>query len=86
MNRSFFVFFLLIFQSCDWFVKNQQQDKDVVAQVGSSFFYVDDIVYDPFMGVGSTGEASLNLNRKFAGIELEKKYFLASEKRLKKFI
>ena len=46
----------------------------------------DDIVYDPFMGVGSTGEASLNLNRKFAGIELEKKYFLASEKRLKKFI
>ena len=61
MNRSFFVFFLLIFQSCDWFVKNQQQDKDVVAQVGSSFFYVDDIVYDPSLG-DSTKVVSQQIN------------------------
>ena len=61
MNRSFFVFFLLFFQSCDWFVKNQQQDKDVVAQVGSSFFYVDDIVYDPSLG-DSTKVVSQQIN------------------------
>ena len=61
MNRSFFVFLLLICQSCDWFVKNQQQDKDVVAQVGSSFFYVDDIVYDPSLG-DSTKVVSQQIN------------------------
>ena len=61
MNRSFFVFLLLIFQSCDWFVKNQQQDKDVVAQVGSSFFYVDDIVYDSSLG-DSTKVVSQQIN------------------------
>jgi site-specific DNA-methyltransferase (adenine-specific)/modification methylase len=44
---------------------------------------VNDIVLDPFMGVGSTGIAALNLDRKFIGIEIEKKYFDAAEKRLK---
>ena len=44
-----------------------------------------DVVLDPFMGVGSTGVASLQLNRKFMGFELEEKYFNASEKRLKQF-
>lgn len=45
-----------------------------------------DIVFDPFMGVASTGEASLKLNRKFAGIELEENYFQASEKRIQKYL
>ncbi len=40
------------------------------------------IVLDPFMGVGSTGVASLKLNRKFIGMELESEYFNAAEKRL----
>lgn len=44
-----------------------------------------DVVLDPFMGVGSTGVASLQLNRKFMGFELEEKYFNASKKRLKQF-
>ena len=61
MNRSFFVFLLLICQSCDWFIKNQQQDKDVVAQVGSSFFYIDDIVYDSSLG-DSTKIVSQQIN------------------------
>ncbi|MFK5977050.1 MAG: DNA methyltransferase [Sulfurovum sp.] len=41
-----------------------------------------DVIFDPFMGVGSTGVASLQLNRKFIGIELDKTYFEASKKRL----
>lgn len=43
-----------------------------------------DVVLDPFMGVGSTGVACKNTNRHFIGIELDKKYFeIASERLLK---
>lgn len=42
-----------------------------------------DVVLDMFMGVGSTGIAALNLNRRFIGIELDKSYYNASVKRIK---
>lgn len=41
-----------------------------------------DLVLDCFNGVGSTGEAALNLNRRYLGIEIDKNYFNASKKRL----
>lgn len=41
-----------------------------------------DVVFDPFMGVGSTGIASLSLNRKFIGFELEEVYFNAAKDRI----
>ena len=41
-----------------------------------------DIIFDPFMGVGSTGVAALNLDRRFIGIELEGEYFKAAKKRI----
>lgn len=40
------------------------------------------VVFDCFNGVGSTGVAALSLNRKYIGIEIDKQYFIASEKRL----
>lgn len=42
-----------------------------------------DVVFDPFMGVGSTGIAALKLNRKFIGIEVDEKYLKAAETRIK---
>lgn len=42
----------------------------------------DDVVFDPFMGVGSTGVAALDLNRKFIGIELDDDFYDAAKKRL----
>jgi len=41
------------------------------------------IVFDPFMGSGTTGVASLLENRSFVGCENVKTYFLLSEKRLR---
>ena len=41
-----------------------------------------DLVLDPFMGVGSTGKASLEMNRRFIGFEMKDEYFEMAEKRL----
>jgi DNA modification methylase len=41
-----------------------------------------DLVFDPFMGVGSTGEAALQTGRRFLGIEIDNSYCKAANKRL----
>ncbi len=46
----------------------------------------EDIVFDPFMGVGSTGVAALELGRRFIGVELERNYFEAAKNRINNVI
>ena len=41
-----------------------------------------DVVFDPFMGSGSTGVACMNTNRKFIGIELDSDYFRIALERI----
>lgn len=41
-----------------------------------------DLVYDPFIGSGTTAIASLNNNRNFIGSEISKKYFEMSNKKI----
>ena len=43
-----------------------------------------EIVLDPFMGIGSTGVACVNTNRNFIGIELDEKYFNIAKERIEK--
>ena len=40
------------------------------------------VVFDPFMGSGTTGIACKNLNRSFIGIEKDENYFKISEQRI----
>ena len=47
---------------------------------------MDDIIFDPFMGVGSTGVAALELDRRFIGVELDKSYFDAAKVRIENII
>jgi DNA modification methylase len=42
-----------------------------------------DIVIDPFMGIGSTGVAAKELNRRFVGIEIDEIYFNIAKRRIK---
>ncbi len=44
-----------------------------------------DLVLDCFNGVGSTGEAALKSNRRYLGIEIEKDYVEATQRRLEKY-
>lgn len=44
-----------------------------------------DIILDPFMGSGTTGVASLELDRRFMGIELDCEYYKISQNRIKIF-
>lgn len=41
-----------------------------------------DIVFDPFMGSGTTGVAAIKSGRRFVGIELEKEWFDVAAKRI----
>lgn len=40
------------------------------------------VVFDPFLGAGTTGKMAKILNRKFIGIELDDKYFEIAKKRI----
>lgn len=44
------------------------------------------LVYDPFMGTGSTAEVAIRAKRKFIGSEMSSDYIKISEQRLKPFL
>lgn len=45
-----------------------------------------DIILDPFMGIGTSAIACINLNRCFIGFELDEKYYNISYKRVQSFL
>ena len=42
-----------------------------------------DLIFDPFMGSGTTGVAALKHGRQFCGCEIEADYFKLAQKRMK---
>ena len=44
------------------------------------------VVFDGFMGSGSTGVACVNTNRRFIGIELDDGYFEIAKKRIEEAV
>ena len=47
-----------------------------------TFTKENEVVFDPFMGGGTTGIAAKKLKRKFIGVELNKEYYEISKKRI----
>jgi DNA modification methylase len=57
--------------------------EELVTRLLKLFSYQDDVVLDPFNGVGTTILVALKLKRRFIGIDLSEKYCKIAEKRLK---
>ena len=52
-----------------------QKPTDLIELLLNQSSNENEVVFDGFMGSGSTGVACMNLNRKFIGIELDENYF-----------
>ena len=63
-------------------VHQNQKPVDLLEQCILKHSKENDIIFDGFMGVGSTGVACINTNRKFIGIELDDNYFKIAKKRI----
>jgi site-specific DNA-methyltransferase (adenine-specific) len=63
-----------------------QKPVDLLEWLIKTYTNVGEIVLDNCMGVGSTGEACINTNRKFYGIEKDDKYFKIANDKLYKLI
>lgn len=63
-------------------VHQNQKPLDLLEQCILKHSKENDVVFDGFMGSGSTGVACVNTNRNFIGIEIDEKYFEIAKKRI----
>ena len=59
-----------------------QKPEALLERIIKSCSNVDDTVLDPFSGSGTTCYVAKRLNRRYIGIEKEKKYFNISKRRI----
>ncbi|MBZ0179560.1 MAG: site-specific DNA-methyltransferase [Melioribacteraceae bacterium] len=60
-----------------------QKPEKLIAKLILASTDENDLVFDPFLGSGTTAVVAKKLNRKFSGVELDKHYALLAQKRLK---
>lgn len=74
-----------------WVINREQSGKEshgavfpqkLVAKIIENFSEEGDVVYDPFMGTGTTAVVAKKMNRKYIGSEISKKYVLIAEERI----
>ena len=58
--------------------------EELVERILKLFTYKNDLVYDPFSGVGTTCTVCERLNRKYLGTEISKKYYDTARNRISK--
>jgi len=59
-----------------------QKPEELLRQLVAVSSHPGDVVFDPFMGVGSTGAVARDTDRKFIGVERDDSYFEAAERRV----
>jgi len=60
--------------------------KHFIKEILKMFTNENDLILDPFIGSGSTAVACVQLNRRFIGFEIEKKYYKIALGRVHKFL
>ncbi len=58
--------------------------EELARRVIKMFSFVDDVILDPFNGVGTTTKVAKELNRRFLGIDISEEYCKKAEERLKR--
>jgi len=61
-----------------------QKPTELMIQIIEDFTKPGDLIFDPFMGSGTTGVAAMLTGRNFIGIELDEGYFKIAEARIAK--
>jgi site-specific DNA-methyltransferase (adenine-specific) len=61
-----------------------QKPIQLMRELVEKFTKPNDVVFDPFMGSGSTGVACVELGRRFIGIEKNQEYFNIAQRRIEK--
>ncbi|MCC3160930.1 MAG: site-specific DNA-methyltransferase [Mollicutes bacterium PWAP] len=56
--------------------------EELINKILKNFTNKEDVIFDPFMGTGVSGEASIKNQRNYLGIELSKEYFEFAKKKL----
>ena len=59
-----------------------EKNENLISELINVSSKENDIILDPYMGSGTTGSASINLNRKFIGIEKDNNYFDIAKRRI----
>lgn len=59
-----------------------QKPTELIANIINQYASDNALIFDPFMGSGSTGVACVNTNRDFIGIELDEHYFEIAKQRI----
>lgn len=59
-----------------------QKNLEMISELIKRHSNPNDLVFDPFMGSGTTGVAALNTGRNFIGIELDENYFKIAKERI----
>lgn len=57
--------------------------EELVTTILNNFTKAEDIIYDPFLGTGTTAVVAKKLNRRFIGSEILKDYYKIAQKRIR---
>ncbi len=57
--------------------------QELIETILDNFSKKNDVIYDPFLGTGTTAIVSKRMNRNYIGSEISKEYFQISKKKLK---